>query len=176
LVFLWASSLWKPSRRITQTYTASGTLTSTWLQETWSGTAFVNDSRKFYRYDPNGLITDWHTESFLGGLWVVTGGDGNHRYHYVDATGVPGENTLRNRLLVLPNPASSVLTVILPLEPARAADLRVLDMTGRQVMQVTIPAGAGAAELSTIHLADGVYLLQAAAGMQRWQEQFTVYH
>lgn len=87
------------------------------------------------------------------------------------ATGGPGEG--RNRwpgLAVYPNPCRGRATVLLEGWKARAANVRIYDITGRRVMAIP---GTGTVEgraeigLDMSGLPGGIYLLQVADGKER---------
>jgi hypothetical protein len=69
--------------------------------------------------------------------------------------------TLSAELLLYPQPVEQVLYIVVP-GPPRAARLRVVDVAGRQVLSVVLPAGQ--TQLMVSQLRPGVYLVEWSEG------------
>ncbi len=93
--------------------------------------------------------------AFFSGHWTL---------RPVYALGTTAPKAASRPLTVYPNPVSGgQLRVRLPLA-APAAQLRLLDATGRVVVSQEVTFSNGEADLSVAHLPAGLYLLQATAG------------
>ncbi len=76
------------------------------------------------------------------------------------------ENALSRSLEVFPNPTSASLNVSFDAQGAQSADIRLMDLSGRQVKTIKADNlnGEFSTELNMSDLADGVYMLNISAG------------
>ena len=100
-------------------------------------------------------------------------------FNMPDCSGTSIFKNTQNELSVnvYPNPVSDKLNVTVSLAKAGAASLRVVDITGREVMnQMYAALGAGAQKLSldVNHLPNGLYTVEILANDQRGVTKFTI--
>jgi hypothetical protein len=76
------------------------------------------------------------------------------------------ENELSNNMIMFPNPASDVLNIELSLEGADHLEIRVMDISGKTVMQVSEEKTSVKYEgrLDVSNLAQGVYMIEVSDG------------
>ncbi len=91
-----------------------------------------------------------------------------HKEKLFAATGVE-ETEIESAINLFPNPANSVLNIVLPSSPAV---LKVMDMTGRLITETT--ATENIIQLNTGEFATGVYLLQTTINGKASVKKFMV--
>ncbi len=103
-------------------------------------------------------VTETATYSFS-----ATSGDNNGRFSLVvNPAGVTSlGNTISNKLLLSPNPATSVVTLQLAHAISQPTTFRISNAVGQVVMSATIPANRTELSLDLSNLAKGVYMVQA---------------
>ncbi|OUJ72526.1 hypothetical protein BXP70_18385 [Hymenobacter crusticola] len=62
------SSATQPASRYSYSYNSNGSA-STYLEETWTGTAWRNASRSVFSYDSRGYETEWLRQKWVNGAW-----------------------------------------------------------------------------------------------------------
>ncbi len=85
--------------------------------------------------------------------------------YYYGVTSI-GEND-KGLLTIFPNPASSGLTVVFPSVTQESALLRLLSLTGRELISKNVPGGVERFELDVISLPPGIFILEVLLGKQK---------
>ncbi len=85
------------------------------------------------------------------------------------ATGIEEKTLAQSSISLFPNPATSVLNIVLP---SSSALLRVMDISGRLITETT--ATENIVQLNTSDFASGVYLLQTTIGNKSVVHKFVV--
>lgn len=76
------------------------------------------------------------------------------------------EPILAEQVVVYPNPANREMTIKLPGPLAQAANVELVDQTGRVTLRSSIPEGAQTKTLNVSDLSGGVYIMQIDMGAQ----------
>jgi hypothetical protein len=178
LRFRWSTSNWQPLGRTTYTYTGGGSLESSRVEEAWNGTAFANKARAYSQYNGFGQLSRSYSESYAGNLWGVHPGDTEQRYHYQNyETAVPPAPTASLPLQLSPNPANTRLSIEAGGRQVEVYEIAVYDLMGRLVLrQRQKSTGVLRAEISTLLLPDGIYLVRVSGGSESRQQRFAVQH
>lgn len=87
----------------------------------------------------------------------------------LNATGIEEETLPQSSIHLFPNPATSVVNIVLP---SSSALLRVMDISGRLITETT--ATENVVQLNTSEFASGVYLLQTTIGGKSAVHKFVV--
>lgn len=128
---------------------ASGAITGT----TVSGADFDNYYYFFYNWQISSEVVECVSERVPVTVEVVVG---------------VNETASMNGLIVYPNPANDVLNISFESSNAGNAQVRMVDMTGKVVMQQNIAGFSGKqnVELNIANLAKGVYQLEIVKGQE----------
>jgi len=112
------------------------------VQQSWSGTAFVNTKEITYTYNTHGqptaaIETTWNS----GGFWQPVLNDESVRLYYADyTTSVSNISNNNCTSSVYPVPAKDMLHVSITWNEPQAFSIEIMDMSGRTVSQWNMSA------------------------------------
>ncbi|MEM6347508.1 MAG: S8 family serine peptidase [Bacteroidota bacterium] len=122
--------------------------------------------------NPTHLYT--YTGSFPVGL-AVTGSDGCQvaTSQIITVVGINTnlEEIAASQMMLFPNPTNDQMTLVLPEGVWKGAEITIYDLSGRQVIRKSVPAGEKQITLSLAPQAKGLYLVRLQSEGQHWQEK-----
>ncbi len=165
-IHLWNGTTWEPDERYAYNYTTSGggSVTSVSRQE-WDGgsNSWENKNRVNLNYNQHNRITEVEFQTWdIAGFWDVVAND--EKYHFIYETFDDGTSNRVNEIVstagfrYYPNPSSAYITI--ETDNSAIAQVRLMDVTGRMVEQLTPANNTQRIHLPTTQLAPGMYYLQ----------------
>jgi|GEM_PF-4930786 hypothetical protein len=154
----WTGSAWSTESK--DTYTYSGGNLATDINQIYNGNISSNNYELIYGYDVNNNLVSIVNQQYMGNVWVND--DSTHLYYH--ETGTPNSvvnvNTLDAVISVYPNPAQSVVNVVVSNVTAQPLIATLYDITGRVVK--TIPVNNNVTQISLNNISAGMYHLVLA--------------
>ncbi len=81
------------------------------------------------------------------------------------------EEIAESKMMLFPNPTNDQMTLVLPEGVWKGAEITIYDLSGRQVIRQSVPAGEKQIALSLAAQAKGLYLVRLQSEGQHWQEK-----
>ena len=125
-----------------------------------NGTNLVKSYRSNNYYDINNIVRASANNDFdVTGTTAIDGDSASAIYSVV--SGISAFTTEDQGITVYPNPAGSMINIVMNDVLTGTVNIQIYDAFGRQVgEEVTLTGGAAATQINVAHLAQGFYLLQ----------------
>ena len=187
--------------RLTAQYSTYNTSTSAWdnvtlktyggftssmptveLDQVWDttgGGTWDNSIQYTYTYNSSNQLTNSVGESWnVAGFWEFANGDPAANYYYESYSTTGINNVVANGTVsILPNPAQDMININLKWNEAQAFTISMFDMSGRVVMQTSVPATAQySTSLSVNSLPAGNYIVKINGTNGNITQQVVVAH